>query len=230
MHRRSILISRKECQLPFGNCLFTFDDGPAGRATEELLYVLHEFGVKACFCVVGSQVVARPEQIRALASGGHLLVNHTYHHYFRDLWRLKQLQKDLSLCDEAVASATGGAIRSLPWFRPPFGLITTSVRTIARERRILPVTYFAFDPWFNSARNAQVPRWIIQNAKRHGGGIYVLHDGLVGSPVSSFLRGTPYRGWIPRAVRQILESLSSIGFQFPEPSQALASLPDVASL
>jgi peptidoglycan/xylan/chitin deacetylase (PgdA/CDA1 family) len=220
----SILISREECQLPSRSCLFTFDDGPAGKATEELLLVLREFGVKACFCVVGSQVVARPEQARAIASDGHLLVNHTFHHYFADLWHLRRLQADLVLCDEAVASATGGVIRSLPWFRPPFGIITSSVRAIAKERRILPVTYFAFDPWFNSARNAQVPKWIIENAKRQGGGIYVLHDGLVGSPVSGLFRGTPYRGWIPRAVKQILESLSSVGFQFPEPQQALATL------
>ena len=88
----SILISRKECQLPFRNCLFTFDDGPAGKATEELLLVLREFGVKACFCVVGSQVVARPEQARAIASAGHLLVNHTFHHHFADLWHLRRLQ------------------------------------------------------------------------------------------------------------------------------------------
>jgi peptidoglycan/xylan/chitin deacetylase (PgdA/CDA1 family) len=220
-----ILICRERCQLPLRHCLLTFDDGPAGIVTEELLLVLREFGVKACFCVVGSQVAARPEQTRAIAGDGHLLVNHTFHHHFGDLWRSDRLQSDLELCDEAVANATGAVFRSLPWFRPPFGLLTGPVREIAKKRRILPITHFAFDSWFNSAQTTRPPNWIIENAKRRGGGIYVLHDGLVSRPVSNLLKRPPYRGWVPQAVKQILESLSSCGFHFPEPSKALATLP-----
>jgi peptidoglycan/xylan/chitin deacetylase (PgdA/CDA1 family) len=219
-----IVISRERCQLPLRHCLLTFDDGPAGVVTDELLLVLREFGVKACFCVVGSQIVARPEQTRSIASEGHLLVNHTFHHRFSDLWHIGRLQADLVLCDEAVAYATGAGISSLPWFRPPFGLLTRPVREIARKRRILPITYFAFDTWFNSDRTTRPSDWIIENAKGRGGGIYVLHDGLISAPVSDLLRRTPYRGWVPRAVKQILESLCASGFQFPEPSKVLTTL------
>jgi peptidoglycan/xylan/chitin deacetylase (PgdA/CDA1 family) len=219
-----ILISRQKCQLPLRHCLLTFDDGPAGTVTEELLLVLREFGVKACFCVVGSQVVARPEQTRAIAGDGHLLANHTFHHRFGDLWHTSRLRSDLALCDEAVANATGAISPSLPWFRPPFGLVTHPVREIAKKRRILPITHFAFDSWFNSAQTTRPSDWIIENAKRRGGGIYILHDGLLSHPVSDLLRSTPYRGWVPRSVKQILESLSSCGFHFPEPSKALAKL------
>jgi peptidoglycan/xylan/chitin deacetylase (PgdA/CDA1 family) len=220
-----ILISRERCQLPLRHCLLTFDDGPAGIVTEELLLVLREFGVKACFCVVGSQVVARPEQTRAIADDGHLLVNHTFHHRFGDLWHIGRLQSDVVLCDEAIVYATGAAFPSLPWFRPPFGLVTRPVREIAKKRGILPITHFAFDSWFNSARTTRPADWIIENAKRREGGIYILHDGLISHPVSDLLRSTPFRGWVPRAVRQILESLCSCGFHFPEPSEALATLP-----
>jgi peptidoglycan/xylan/chitin deacetylase (PgdA/CDA1 family) len=219
-----IVISRERCQLPLRHCLLTFDDGPAGIVTEELLLVLREFGVKACFCVVGSQVVARPEQTRAIASEGHMLVNHTFHHRLGDLWDIGRLQSDLVLCDEAVAYATGAVVRSLPWFRPPFGIITRPVREIGNKRRILPITHFAFDPWFNSARTTRPCDWIIENAKRRGGGIYVLHDGLMSGPVIDLLKGTPNRGWVPRGVKKIVESLSACGFQFPEPSKALAAL------
>jgi peptidoglycan/xylan/chitin deacetylase (PgdA/CDA1 family) len=219
-----ILLSRERCQLPFGHCLLTFDDGPAGVVTEELLLVLREFGVKACFCVVGSQVVARPEQTRAIAADGHLLVNHTFHHRFVDLWDIGRFESDLALCDEAVAYATGAVFRSLPWFRPPFGILTRPVREMARKRRILPITHFAFDTWFSSARTTLPSNWIIKNAKQSGGGIYVLHDGLVGGLAAGVLKLTPFRGWVPQAVKHILESLSACGFQFPEPSKALATL------
>jgi peptidoglycan-N-acetylglucosamine deacetylase len=219
-----ILISREKSQLPLRHCLLTFDDGPAGIVTNELLLVLREFGVKACFCVVGSEVVARPEQARSIANDGHLLVNHTFHHRFGDLWHSDRLQSDLALCDEAVAYATGSAVLPLSWFRPPFGLLTHAVREIAARRRILPITHFAFDTWFNSAQTTRPADWIIKDANLRGGGIYILHDGLVSHPVSDLLRSTPYRGWVPGAVRQILVNLSSSGFHFPEPSQALAKL------
>ena len=219
-----ILLSRKRCQLPPGHCLLTFDDGPSGAVTEELLLVLREFGVKACFCVVGSQVVARPEQTRAIAADGHLLVNHTFHHRFVDLWGIGRLESDLALCDEAVAGATSAVCRSLPWFRPPFGIVTPPVREVAKKRRILPITHFAFDTWFESPRTTLPARWIIENAKESGGGIYVLHEGLVGGLASGLLKLRPSRGWVPQAVRHILESLSACGFQFPDPATILATL------
>jgi peptidoglycan/xylan/chitin deacetylase (PgdA/CDA1 family) len=81
----SILISRKQCCLAPGHWVLSFDDGPAGKVTDDLLAVLREFSVKACFCVVGSQVAIQPEQTRAIATAGHLLVNHTFHHRFADL-------------------------------------------------------------------------------------------------------------------------------------------------
>src|SRR5690349_18903204 len=49
----SILISRNQSCLAPGHCVLTFDDGPAGKVTDDLLAILHEFGVKACFCLVG---------------------------------------------------------------------------------------------------------------------------------------------------------------------------------
>jgi peptidoglycan/xylan/chitin deacetylase (PgdA/CDA1 family) len=220
-----ILISRVTCKLPLHHCLLTFDDGPAGIVTEELLAVLREFGVKACFCVVGSQVVARPEQVRTIVGDGHLLVNHTFHHRFRDLWDSNRLQSDLVMCDEAVAYAIGSPVHPLSWFRPPFGLLTGAVREISRKRSILPITHFAFDTWFNSPQSRRPAEWIIRNAGRRGGGIYILHDGLVSHPILDLLRSTPNRGWIPGAVKEILAHLSSAGFSFPDPSTALAAAP-----
>ena len=177
--------------------------------------------MKACFCVVGCQVATRPEQTRAIASAGHLLVNHTFQHRFADLWRADRLKLDLSRCDQAVSNALGETCRPLPWFRPPFGLVTAAVLEIAKTRRILPITHFAFDPWFKSDRTRRPAKWIIENARRWDGGIYVLHDGLVIGGISASLRGLPRRVWIPEVVKQILSELTAAGFQFPDPSKAL---------
>ena len=217
----SILISRKQCCLAPRHCVLTFDDGPAGKVTDDLLAVLHEFGVKACFCLVGSQVAIRPEQTRAIATAGHLLVNHTFHHRFADLWSLERFRLDLAWCDQAIHDAVGETCHPLRWFRPPFGLVTAAVREIARTRRILPVTHFVIDPWVRSNRAKRPAKWIIEDAKRREGGIYVLHDGLMTSEILRSVRGLSRRNWIPRVVSQVLGELTAAGFQFPDPSRAL---------
>jgi peptidoglycan-N-acetylglucosamine deacetylase len=215
----SILISRKQCSLAPGHCVLTFDDGPAGKVTDDLLAILQKFGVKACFCLVGSQVAARPEQTRAIATAGHLLVNHTFHHRFADLWNFEKFRLDLAWCDQAISEAVGETCRPLPWFRPPFGLVTAAVREITRTRRILPVTHFVIDPWVKSDRASRPAKWIIEDAKRRAGGIYVLHDGLMTSEILRLVRGSPRRNWIPRVVNEVLGELTAAGFQFPDPSQ-----------
>ena len=215
----SILISRKRCRLAPSHCVLTFDDGPAGKVTDDLLTVLQEFGVKACFCLVGCQVANRPEQTRAIAAGGHLLVNHTFHHRFADLWNLERFSLDLARCDQVICNALGETSHPLHWFRPPFGLVTAAVREVTRTRQILPVTHFVFDPWFRSDRAKMPAKWIIEDAKRRQGGIYVLHDALITSGISRAMRGSPRRRWIPRAVNEILGELTTAGFQFPDPSQ-----------
>lgn len=217
----SILISRRQCRLSFRHCVLTFDDGPAGKVTDELLGVLNEFEVKACFCLVGSQVATRPEQTRTIAAAGHLLVNHTFHHRFADLWHVDRFKLDLSRCDQAISDALGESCRPLLWFRPPFGLVTAAVREVSKTRQILPVTHFAFDPWFNSARATRPAKWITEDARRRGGGIYVLHDALIINEISGWLRGAPCRTWVPGVVKQVLEDLTADGFQFPDPAKAL---------
>jgi peptidoglycan-N-acetylglucosamine deacetylase len=218
-----ILTNRNRINLPPDHCLLTFDDGPAGSVTDELLAVLREFKVRACFCLIGSLVLNQPQRVKSIADDGHVLVNHTYHHRFANLLSLDRLEKDLALCDAAVAEAIEGPKVPLLWFRPPFGLVTESVRVVAKTRRILPITHFAFDTLFRTDRAVSAERSIVQDAKRHRGGIFVLHDGLFQSHVSG-AESSSNRTWIPRAVRRILEELSGCGFEFPEPEKILRDI------
>jgi peptidoglycan/xylan/chitin deacetylase (PgdA/CDA1 family) len=213
-----ILISRQQCGLAPGQCVLTFDDGPGGKVTDDLLAILDEFGVKACFCLVGSQVAIRPEQTRAIATAGHLLVNHTFHHRFADLWNSERLRMELAWCDQAIRDAIGETNFPLVWFRPPFGLVTAAVREIAKTRRILPITHVVIDPWIRSDPAKRPARWIIEDAKRRQGGIYVLHDGLMTSGILPSVTGLARRNLIPRVVREVLVELTAAGFQFPDPS------------
>ncbi len=58
----------------------TFDDGPIPGATEEVLSILNEAGVKATFFVIGANLERNPEEGRKIVTAGHELGNHTYSH------------------------------------------------------------------------------------------------------------------------------------------------------
>ena len=97
-------------------CALTFDDGP-GPYTSRLLDILKEYGVKATFFVVGTQVKRRPELIRRMLEEGHEVGNHSYsHHTLRrmpaaeqhaDLLKLDTLLRELGVNPRFV--------------RPPYG-------------------------------------------------------------------------------------------------------------
>ena len=57
--------------------LLSFDDGPDGRWTPQVLDILQAKDVKAVFCVVGVQIERYPELVQRIHAEGHTLCDHT---------------------------------------------------------------------------------------------------------------------------------------------------------
>jgi peptidoglycan/xylan/chitin deacetylase (PgdA/CDA1 family) len=60
--------------------VLTFDDGPAGKTTDQVLAALQAECVRATFFVVGQMAAARPEQLRRIAASGHTVGHHSMTH------------------------------------------------------------------------------------------------------------------------------------------------------
>lgn len=58
----------------------TFDDGPHPFFTPRVLDILASRGVKAVFCVVGTEVARYPYVVARIHAEGHALCNHTHTH------------------------------------------------------------------------------------------------------------------------------------------------------
>ncbi|CAM5268481.1 polysaccharide deacetylase family protein [Streptomyces narbonensis] len=58
----------------------TIDDGPDPIWTPRVLDVLKEYGVKATFCMVGTQAQAHPDLVKKVVADGHRLCNHSVSH------------------------------------------------------------------------------------------------------------------------------------------------------
>ena len=98
----------------------TFDDGPHGERSEEILMILREYECKASFFLIGSQAEKHPEILKMMLEDGHLLGNHSYSHsnYF-PLYSRSRIRSELKKTNGILEVATSAPIR---FFRPPFGV------------------------------------------------------------------------------------------------------------
>lgn len=97
----------------------TFDDGPHGVYTEEILDILAEYGIKATFFVVGENAESYPQIIEREVVEGHELGNHTYSHPMDfSSFDINETVEEIHRTEEALNSA---AEYRPKLFRPPGG-------------------------------------------------------------------------------------------------------------
>jgi peptidoglycan/xylan/chitin deacetylase (PgdA/CDA1 family) len=110
--------------LPLKSLAFTFDDGPGAR-TIELSAYLKSQGIRAVFFVVGQSLQtdgAAAYTLQKLTDDGHLIGNHTQHHYSltSEPTPLNEAAVVAELTD--VDTVIAPAIKNDVWlFRPPYG-------------------------------------------------------------------------------------------------------------
>ena len=109
----------------------TFDDGPSGRYTRELLDGLQQRGAKATFLLCGYRIREYPEEARRIYEEGHEIGYHGYSHKnMRDMSRrtiAQELMDTRALLPEDCEPI---------FFRPPGGFITDGVRQVAEVRQL----------------------------------------------------------------------------------------------
>ena len=99
----------------------TFDAGYEAGYTEQILDVLKKHDVKAAFFVVGTYIENNPELVRRMAEEGHIVGNHTWHHYnMSQIADLQSFTRELQSVADQYREATGEEM--LPYYRPPPGV------------------------------------------------------------------------------------------------------------
>ena len=155
-----------------GHVALTFDDGPDPERTPAVLDVLAAHGVRASFFVLGERVRDHPELTRRIVADGHELGLHGWRHGYT-LWRSPQLKRCVHLLDDVAG------VRPL-WFRPPYGVLSTTAWIECRRAHLRPVlwTRWAKD-WRPDADAGSV---LARLAPGVGdGATLLLHDGAAGT-------------------------------------------------
>lgn len=96
----------------------TFDDGPNGDYTEELLKGLATRNVKATFFLIGKKAEQQPQVVKDIWEGGHLIANHTYDHVNLCNMSEERACEQIEKTNQVIENITGECPLYL---RPPFG-------------------------------------------------------------------------------------------------------------
>ncbi|WP_033341901.1 polysaccharide deacetylase family protein [Catenuloplanes japonicus] len=151
----------------------TFDDGPS-QFTDKVLDMLKESGVKATFCVIGSQVREHAAQMRRIVAEGHTLCNHTWNHDFQLSERKpEEIVKDLVRTNDAVHTVVPNA--PVRYFRNPGGNFSHRTVSVAQGLGMVPL-YWSIDSRDWESKDSKKICDAVDGAA-HPGAIVLLHDG-----------------------------------------------------
>ncbi|POX49792.1 hydrolase [Streptomyces sp. Ru71] len=116
----------------------TIDDGPDPVWTPQMLDLLEQYGVKATFCMVGTQAQAHPDLVKKVVAAGHRLCDHTVSHDTTMDKKSQAYQSQQILDAERMITEASGGVKPM-YYRAPGGAFTPYSRTLAASRGMRPL-------------------------------------------------------------------------------------------
>ncbi|UJP41365.1 endo-1,4-beta-xylanase [Cellulomonas palmilytica] len=160
----------------------TFDDGPNGATTTELLDFLEENDVKATFCVIGQNVQAPggADVLKRIVADGHTLCNHSTDYNGMGSLTKAQVADKLKANLAIIRDALGDPEAEVPYFRAPNGdWGKTNQVAVALGMQPLAVTNLVMD-WDgaeNAGDEAKLTAALRDVITSNPGEIVLVHDG-----------------------------------------------------
>lgn len=202
----------------------TFDDGPNGRCTAEVLDALAETGTRATFFVLGYNVAVGENTalVARMVREGHEVGIHGWAHSPNPLFKEGWALADVDRAREAVVRALreGGIAGVEPrFYRPPFGFLTEPAVRAAATRHLTIVEWtVSVEDWRGGRSAAELADAVVAEARP--GDVIVLHDG--NETVQRSARACVDRPLHGEAVRRLVPELAAHGLRIARLSDLLA--------
>jgi peptidoglycan/xylan/chitin deacetylase (PgdA/CDA1 family)/GT2 family glycosyltransferase len=195
----------------------TFDDGPNGPFTTDVLDILRNEHVKATFFLIGMNARRYPELAARIAREGHVIGNHTDSHPAGfALGNVRNIRSEINRAEESIHAATGVYAH---FFRPPQGIRSPWLMQVLAKDSLVAVTWDdAPGDWVPYSARQLVASTV---AHAHPGAIILLHDGLN-------LARRPDRSATVAALPEIIHRLREQGYEFVTVPELLRSSPSLA--
>ena len=154
----------------------TFDAGYENGCTAQILDTLKAHNAKAAFFVVGNYLETAPELVQRMADEGHLVGNHTWHHY--DMSRIADkatFTDELTRVEEKYRELTGQAMKK--YYRPPQGVYSEENLRMAQALGYRTVFWsLAYVDWLQDDQPTAEEAFSKLLPRTHPGAIVLLHS------------------------------------------------------
>lgn len=197
----------------------TFDDGPYGEATNQILDILKKERVYATFFLLGKNVEKYPAITKRIVNEGHVIGNHSYSHSgLLSKMPTVDFQADVRHAENLIESATGLHPR---YYRPPFNSHTPGMDQQLKDMGYFVVLWDAGTTDYDQSTSSEtIVEQIIGKTlkgKKHQH-IILLHDGRdvqIGYPRQNVIQALP----------QIIRQLEERGYRFVTVEQIIHQSP-----
>lgn len=146
----------------------TFDDGPSGKITQDLLDGLKERNVEATFFLCGYRIKLFPDYPALIAQSGCEVALHTENHAYLTKLSAGQIRKEIQ--NELNRIPSDISIRLL---RPPGGLINDTVESVCRDFGLSIIMWSLDTEDWNKGDTASIVASIQQASD---GDIILMHE------------------------------------------------------
>ena len=154
----------------------TFDAGYENGCTEKILDILKKHNAPAAFFLVGNYIEKNADLVRRMVSEGHIVGNHTMHHY--DMSKLsgkEAFSKELTELEALFFDITG---KQMPkYYRPPQGIYSKDNLIMARDLGYRTVFWsLAYVDWNNDSQPTPEQAFSKLLPRTHNGAVVLLHS------------------------------------------------------
>lgn len=154
----------------------TFDAGYENGCTAQILDVLQAHQVSAAFFLVGNYIEQNPELVRRMVQEGHIVGNHTYHHY--DMSKISDqaaFAEELESLEQLYYETTGCQMSK--YYRPPQGVYSESNLQMAKDMGYRTVFWsLAYMDWVNDDQPTASEAFSKLIPRIHNGAVVLLHS------------------------------------------------------
>ena len=154
----------------------TFDAGYENGCTEKVLDVLQKHNAPAAFFLVGNYIEKNADLVRRMVAEGHIVGNHTMHHYnMEKISDSAAFAKELQDLEALFLETTG---KNLPkYYRPPQGTYSQENLKMAQALGYKTVFWsLAYVDWKNDAQPTKEAAFSKLLPRIHNGAVVLLHS------------------------------------------------------
>jgi peptidoglycan/xylan/chitin deacetylase (PgdA/CDA1 family) len=188
----------------------TFDDGPSGNNTPQILDILAKNDVKASFFVLGSRVEQNPSVVKRAFEEGHFIANHGYSHMYNNIYAtFENLLNEYSVTENTIRNAINEPNYKSVIFRFPGG---SSGSSYSKQKKVykneLATKEIMYIDWNSLSQDAigkltteEMMQNIINTSNGKNSVVLLLHDAAD-------------KGLTVQMLQQIIDYFKNAGYVF----------------